>query len=223
MLHDWDYVASEQHFKRALQIKPGYFPARLWYSFMLSVSGRHEEAIEMINRTVELEPLSLIAHQAVARIYHYAGRDEEAVEHCRRLLEMDPSYVTGYETLTRPLVVLGRYQEALEVALDGVERSGRWSLLLAALGQVYGRMGKREEALAILAELEAQARERYVPRYHIALVYYGLRDEADALRELERSVQEHSGVIAWAKVDPQINWLMPNDRFRQILHQAGLE
>jgi serine/threonine-protein kinase len=223
MLHDWDYVASEQHFKRALQIKPGYFPARLWYSFMLSVSGRHEEAIEMINRTVELEPLSLIAHQAVARIYHYAGLDEEAVEHCRRLLEMDPSYVTGYETLTRPLVVLGRYQEALEVALDGVERSGRWSLLLAALGQVYGRMGKREEALAILAELEAQARERYVPRYHIALVYYGLRDEADALRELERSVQEHSGVIAWAKVDPQINWLMPNDRFRQILHQAGLE
>ncbi|HEY9504666.1 MAG TPA: protein kinase [Gemmatimonadales bacterium] len=223
MLYDWDYVASEQHFRRALQIKPGYFPARLWYSFMLSVTGRHEEAIEMINRTVELEPLSLIAHQALGRIYHYAGRDEEAVEHCRRLIEMDPSYVTAYETLTRPLVMLGRHQEALEVALEGVERSGRWSLLLAALGQVYGRMGKREEALAILAELEAQARLHYVPRYHIALVYYGLRGEADALRELERSVEERSGVVAWAKVDPHINWLMANDRFRQILHQAGLE
>jgi serine/threonine-protein kinase len=32
MLYDWDYVASEQQFRRALQIKPGYFPARLWYS-----------------------------------------------------------------------------------------------------------------------------------------------------------------------------------------------
>ncbi|HJR49486.1 MAG TPA: protein kinase [Gemmatimonadales bacterium] len=223
MLYDWDYVASEQQFKRALQIKPGYFPARLWYSFMLSVTGRHEEAIELIRRTAELEPLSLIVHQAVARILHYAGRDEEALDHCYRLIEMDPSYVTAYETLTRPLCVLGRYQEALEVALEGVERSGRWSLLLAALGQVYGRMGRREEALAVVAELEAQSLRRYVPRYHIGQVYYGLRDEADAMRELERSVQEHSGVIAWAKVDPLINWLMPNDRFRRVLCQVGLE
>jgi tetratricopeptide (TPR) repeat protein len=206
-----------------VQIKPGYFPARLWYSFMLSVTGRHEEAVELIRRTAELEPLSLIVHQAVARILHYAGRDEEALEHCYRLIEMDPSYVTGYETLTRPLLVLGRYQEALEAALEGVQRSGRWSLLLAALGHVYGRMGRREEALAVLAELEAQGRQRYVPQYHIALVHYGLRDEADAMQQFERSVQERSGVVAWAKVDPHINWLMPNDRFRQLLHQVGLE
>jgi serine/threonine-protein kinase len=223
MLYDWDYVASEQHFRRALQIRPGYFPARLWYSFMLSVTGRHAEAIEMIRRTAELEPLSLIVHQAVARILHYAGRDEEALEHCYRLIEMDPSYVTGYETLTRPLLMLGRYDEALQAALEGVERSGRWSLLLAALAQVYGRMGKRDEALTVLAELEAQARERYVPRYHFALAHYGLRDEAVAMQQFELSVLEHSGVVAWAKVDPLINWLMPNERFRRVLRQVGLE
>ena len=223
MLYDWDYTASEQQFKRALQLKPGYFPARMWYSFMLSVNGRHDEALELIQRTAEIEPLSLIVHQAVARTFHYAGRDEEALEHCQRLIEMDPSFVTAYETITRPLMMLGRYQEALEAALDGVERSGRWSLLLGALGHVYGRMGKREEALAIAAELEAMARQRYVPQYHTAMVHYGLRNETDAMRELERSLEERSGVIAWIKVDPQINWLMPNDRFRQILRQVGLE
>jgi hypothetical protein len=104
-----------------------------------------------------------------------------------------------------------------------VERSGRWSLLLGALGHVYGRMGKREEAAAILAELEAMAWQRYVPRYHTAMVYHGLRDEADSMREIERSLEERSGVIAWLKVDPQINWLMPNDRFRQIVRQVGLD
>jgi eukaryotic-like serine/threonine-protein kinase len=223
MLYDWDYTASEQQFKRALQIKPGYFPARIWYSFMLSVKGRHDEALELIQRTAEIEPLSLIVHQAAALIFHYAGRDEEAITHCQRLIEMDPAYVTAYEIITRPLLRLGRYQEALEAALDGVERSGRWSLLLAALGHVYGRMGKREEALAILAELEAMARQRYVPRYHTAMAQHGLRDETDSMREIERSLEERSGVIAWLKVDPQINWLMPNDRFRQIVRQVGLE
>ena len=223
MLYDWDYTASEQQFKQALQIKPGYFPARIWYSFMLSVKGRHDEALELIQRTAEIEPLSLIVHQAAALIFHYAGRDEEAITHCQRLIEMDPAYVVAYEIITRPLLRLGRYQEALEAALDGVERSGRWSLLLAALGHVYGRMGKREEALAILAELEAMARQRYVPRYHTAMAQHGLRDETDSMREIERSLEERSGVIAWLKVDPQINWLMPNERFRQIVHQVGLD
>jgi tetratricopeptide (TPR) repeat protein len=195
----------------------------MWYSFMLSVTGRHEEALELIGRAAESEPLSLIVHQAVARMLHYAGRDEEAVEHCRRLIEMDPGYVTAYETITRPLLILGRHQEALEAALEGVERSGRWSLLLGALGKVYGRMGRRDEALGIVAELEARARQRYVPRYHTAMVHYGLRDEADAMREIERSLEERSGVVAWYKVDPHINWLMPNARFRGILHQVGLE
>ncbi len=222
MLYDWDYVASEQQFKRALQLRPGYFPARMWYSFLLSVRGRHDEALELIQRTAELEPLSIIVHQAVARCFHYAGRDEEALEHCRRLLEMDPGYVSGYETMTRPLLMLGRYDEALETAREGVERSGRWSLLLGALGMVYGRMGRREEADAVIAELEAAAGQRYVPRYHIAMVYHGLRDEARVMQEFERSVEERSGVVAWSKVDPVINWLMPNERFRQVLREVGL-
>ena len=45
MLYDWDWVAAEREFKHALQLKPGYVPALLfWYSHFLTVRARHEGA-----------------------------------------------------------------------------------------------------------------------------------------------------------------------------------
>ena len=223
MLYDWDWPAAERQFELALQLKPGYVPARMWYSYFLSVMGRHEESLELSRRAAELEPLALIVHQAVARSLHFAGRYEESVEECRRFLDMDPDFVTGYELIVRPLCALGRYEEAEKAALEGVARSGRWSLLLGALGCVYGYAGKRDAALAIVAELEEQGKRRYVPRYHVALVYYGLRDEANALNETERSAQERSGVLLWTRIDPHITWLMPNPRFQRLLRELKLD
>lgn len=77
MLYDWDWAAAEQRFRRALQLKPSYIQARIWYSLFLSTRKRHEESLEISRRAVELEPVSLLVHQAVSRSLHYAGRHEE--------------------------------------------------------------------------------------------------------------------------------------------------
>ena len=222
MLYDWDWPGAERSFRRALELKPGYFPARLWYSHFLTAMERHDESLEMIGRAVELEPLSLIGHQSLARSLHYAGRYQEAVAEGERIFDMDPGFVAAYETMTRPLCALGRYEEAEAFALEGVARSGRWSLLVATLGHIYGRLGKRSEAEAIVAELEERSAREYIPRYHVALVYYGLRDETAALRELERSIAERSGVVVWAGMDPHTAWLRASPRFQQLLREVGL-
>ncbi|HEX6617326.1 MAG TPA: protein kinase [Gemmatimonadales bacterium] len=223
MLWDRDWAAAERCFRRSLELKPDYVPALLWYSFLLSIQGRHEESLAAVRHAAEAEPLALIVHQSVARSLHSAGRHEEAVSHCRRLLEMDPSFVTGYETITRPLCSLGRLADAEAYAREGVARSGRWSLLLSALGYALGAAGKRAEAEAILAELEAQARDRYVPRFHFANVHYGLRNVDAALDQLEASLAEHSGVAVWIGIDTHVNWLWPNARYRDALRHLGLE
>jgi len=223
MLYDWDLPGAERHFRRALELKPNYVPALLWYSFLLSILGRHDESFVAVRRAAEVEPLAMIVHQSVARSLHYAGRHEEAVSHCRRLLEMDPSFVTGYETISRPLCALGRLEEAETFAREGVARSGRWSLLLGALGHVLGLVGKRAEAEAILAELDEQSGVRYVPRYHFAFVQYGLRDTDGALRELAGSLAERSGVAAWLGIEPQVTWLSADPRYQEMVARLGLQ
>ena len=155
-------VALGDHLRayRTLELKPDYVPALVWYSFLLTVMGRHDESLATVRHAAEVEPMGMLVHQSVAQNLHYAGRYEEAVGHCQRLLTMDPSFVAAYETIARPLCCLGRLAEAEAFARDGVARSGRWSLLLSALGYVLGAAGKRAEAEAILAELEEQSRSR---------------------------------------------------------------
>ena len=223
MLYDWNWTEAERQFRRALELKPDYMPALMWYSLFLTVMERHDESLAMIRRAAQVEPLAMIVHQSLIRSLHYAGRDEEAVEHGHRLLGMDPSFVVAYETIARPLCNLGRLEEAEAVAREGVARSGRWSLLLGALGYVLARRGKRAEAEGILTELEALARTQYVPRYHFAVVYYGLRDPEPALRLFEQSVAERSGVAAWTRIDPHLTWLLPYPRYQELIRPLGLE
>jgi serine/threonine-protein kinase len=222
MLYDWNRAGAERHFLRALELKPDYWPALVWYSFLLTITGRHDESLATVRRAAQVEPLAMIVHQSVARSLHYAGRDEEAVEHCRRLLATDPGFVTGYETIARPLCNLGRLEEAEAFAREGVARSGRWSLLLGSLGYVCGRAGKQGEAEAILAELEQISRVRYVPRYHFAVVCYGLHDRDRALREIEQSLAERGGVLAWSGIDPHLSWLWADPRYRELVAPLGL-
>ena len=74
-----------------------------------------------------------------------------------------------------------------------------------------------------MAELEAQARDRYVPRYHFAWVHYGLRDVDAALTELEASLAERSGVAIWIGVDPHVNWLWPEARYQDAVRRLGIK
>src|SRR5712691_4888589 len=40
--YDWDWLAAEREFRRAIQLNPGYATAHQWYSDVLSVQRRHE-------------------------------------------------------------------------------------------------------------------------------------------------------------------------------------
>ncbi|HEU4952942.1 MAG TPA: protein kinase, partial [Gemmatimonadales bacterium] len=222
MLYDRDWAEAERRFRLALQQKPGYYPALIWSSLFYGMVGRHSESLEAARRAVEVEPLTPIVHQCVVRSLHYAGDYEAAVEQGRRLIEMDPSFVTSYETLARPLTALGRFEEALALVQEGVALSGRWSLLLSALGHVCGRMGRRAEALAVLEEMEAQSRERFVPRYHRSVIHYGIGDPESMLAEMEAGVKERSGVVAWLAVDPHTNWLRGRPRYDALVRELGL-
>jgi hypothetical protein len=118
---------------------------------------------------------------------------------------------------------LGRLGEAESYAREGVARSGRWSLLLGALGYVLGQAEKRTEAQAILGVLKEQTRQRYVPRYHFAFVNYGLRDVDACLAYMEASLAERSGVAVWMGVDPHVNWLRSEARYRDAVRRLGVD
>ena len=55
---DGDYALADAEYRRALEIDPGYSTAYYWYWELLNATGRYEEALRLIERAYEVDPLS---------------------------------------------------------------------------------------------------------------------------------------------------------------------
>ena len=59
---------------------------------MLSILGRHQEAIAEGARARELDPVSLLASNLEGANLYYAGRNDEAMARLQKTVELDPNF-----------------------------------------------------------------------------------------------------------------------------------
>jgi hypothetical protein len=109
------------------------------------------------------------------------------------------------------------YKEAITELAHAVTLSGESTISLAMLGHANGTAGKRDEAQKILEKLTERSKHQYVPSYWIAMIHVGLGDKDQAFKWLERSFQERSSWLAWARVEPRFDSLRSDSRFQSLL------
>jgi hypothetical protein len=103
-----------------------------------------------------------------------------------------------------------------------VKLSGDVTFASAALGHLYGTIGKTVEARAVFDELTARVNRVYVPSYDLALVCAGLGWKDQALGYLSQAYQERSGWMTYLNVDPRLDPLRNDRRFIDLLHRVRL-
>jgi len=89
--YDWDWAAAESEFTQALQLNPNSALTHMYYSFLLTVTGRHTEAISEARRAQELDPLSEFINDHVGNALYYAGQFDEAIQELLAVLNLDPN------------------------------------------------------------------------------------------------------------------------------------
>jgi hypothetical protein len=99
--------------------------------------------------------------------------------------------------------------------------SGGNSKTLSLRGYVSARMGRVEDARAVVDTLQTIAVARYVPPYAFALVHAGLGEAELALDWLRRAEQEHDVHMAFLTVDAKWDFLRSDPRFLALLNDCG--
>ena len=204
-IYDWDPATAERELLRAIALRPQYSYAHLWYAILMALSGRAEESIRAINRARQLDPLSPANMLTVARCYYWLRQFDEAQRQVEALLETNPGNQLAYLWLARILGAKGQAAAAL-TAVQQAESLGGDSLPVRAfLGWAYGRVGLKDQARAILAELEAEAQRRWVPAFFREYVLLGIGDVDGAFRMLEAALQERSGYLGLFSCNPAMD------------------
>jgi DNA-binding winged helix-turn-helix (wHTH) protein/TolB-like protein/Flp pilus assembly protein TadD len=221
--YDWDWGASENKMKRALELDPDSADAHLFYAHLLSNTGRHAEALAEAKRARELDPLNLRINALEGQFLIHAGRTDEALTRLHETLEMESNYFLAHLYASSAYIEKGMYSEAISEARKAREISGARSTHSEAfLGYALAKSGKEAEARSVLKGLLKSSAERYVPGSHIALVYNCLGERDEALAWLEQSYARHDPGMVFLKVEPKWNNLRSDTRFQDLVRSVGL-
>jgi tetratricopeptide (TPR) repeat protein/tRNA A-37 threonylcarbamoyl transferase component Bud32 len=223
--YDWDWPGAEREYQRSLELNPSLTYARTYYGQYLAARKRFDEAVEQTAIAQQLDPQSGEALRMHGLILYYK-RDYVAAEAVlRRSAEREPDAPSGHLLLGRIAEARGRFQESLELTERASELSGAGGVpLRVAVIRLQALTGRKDEARAALADLEAQAAARTlrVGLRDRAYVMLALGETDAALDAFEEALQERDQSLMWLGVDPRLDAIKDNPRFVAILRQIGL-
>jgi TolB-like protein/DNA-binding winged helix-turn-helix (wHTH) protein/Tfp pilus assembly protein PilF len=203
LLHDWDWKRAEEEYQRAIALDPNSAQAHDWYTELLQVQGRIDEAVREAERAAQLDPLN--RQGAVGWVFYTSRQYDQAEEIFRHSsLHLGLGWV---------YTARGQYPQALTELLAEENQNGRSQHVLASLGQVFALQGKTQEARKLLNELKSP--------YLIAQIWSGLGDREHTLSALEHGYEEHDEWMIYLRVDPVFDQFHSEPRFQVLLRRMN--
>ena len=218
-LGQWDWPGAEQEIQRAIQLNPNNSQAHINYAAVLSIQGKHEQALQESQTALRLDPSSGdIYYNYILHLYD-ARRYDEALSMAKKAVQVDPEHPLWTWLIARIYVAQSRFDEAIaEVKQhangDEMKRS-------AALGYAYARSGRRHEAELVLDA--ALHRTGKPSNGSIAFIYAGMDDKEHALDWLEKGYEDRDNIMTHLKVEPLFDNLRSEQRFKELLRRMHLD
>ncbi|HVT43566.1 MAG TPA: protein kinase [Thermoanaerobaculia bacterium] len=220
--HRWDTARATESFKKAIALREDYPIAHQFYANLLAALGRFDESLAQFHRTVELDPLSLIANAATGWCLYMSRDYAAAEEQLRRTLAIDDSFGLTHIWLSHVLRVTGRTDDALIEARSAVSMKASWIESLAAQACALVAGGDSGSAREILERLLADRAQRFVQPYEIAAIQLALDDRAAALQSLHEALDIRSHRLVFLGVDPAFDALRGEPELERLLGRVGL-
>jgi TolB-like protein/lipoprotein NlpI len=221
--YDWNWVAAEQEYKRAIELNPRYAIAHQWYGGYLQCMGRLDESIKERLLAQQLDPLSPIINFELAMAYYFQRDYDRAIDQFKKTLELDPDFPPVHQFLPAAYEQKGMYDEALAAFKTALSLPGTdVQHAMAGLGHLYAITGRKKEAHQQIDRLKELSQKQYVRSNYIALVYTGLVEKDEAFVWLEKGFEEHGYQMSNLKIEPRFDVLHSDPRFKDLLRRLGL-
>jgi serine/threonine-protein kinase len=221
-IYDFDHVAAEKEFKRAIQLDPQYAPAHQWYSFLLTSRGRFQEALVEGHTAQENDPASISVRRSLGYCYLYARKYDQARYHLDRAIAMNPTAEESFRILGLILALQGEYAEAERVLREGLALAGAGTTFTkVTLAYALACGGDKSFASQVRDELIEKRKHDYVSPAELAILHIALDDHAAAIDWCEIAVDERRGWTAYLAVHPMLDSVREEPRFVKLLGRLG--
>ncbi len=217
----FNWPIAEKEYQRALQLNPNYATARHWYSFLLWMTNRHDEALSEIDHARQLDPLSLIINADEARLLCAAHQTDQAIELLQKTISLDSNFAEAHRVLALAYIQKGQNSLAIDEARRGVELDPN-DYERASLGFVYAASGKQQEARKLLAELSKTSNGRKVSPVYLSFIRVGLGEKDQAFALLEDAYRDRSAVFTQVQFEVIFDSLRSDPRLQDLWQRSEI-
>lgn len=216
---DWDWEESRKMLKKAIELNPNNAIARQYYSELLEILNEKEEALEQIDKAIEIDPLFFM-YRILKSAYNYRnGKYDIALEARLESEEFYPGFSSRGYNYFLIYYKLEKEQKAIESLQEILANDSTTIKFVYTVTDVYRNSGMNG-ILNWIIDLEQQ---KIQPNYlRIANWYCLLGEKEPALNWLERAVEERAPDIPRMNCSPDLNILRDEPRFNTLIEKMGL-
>jgi serine/threonine-protein kinase len=216
---DWDWPAAEREWNRVLEGNPNDGGALASYSHFLMIMGRPQEAMEVAERALQVDPFAVNVQSFYVMDLVFARRYDEAIAAARATLQLQPNAPVARGGLYSALFMKGMFDEAL--AMDREDYAGDGELL-EALERGYSEAGYGGAQLRIAEVMAGRFRESGVPSaWTVANAYLCAGDRDQTFEWLERAYQDGDRNMPYLGL-PVYDSIRDDPRFQDLLRRMNL-
>ena len=226
MANNGDHRCAKTILETALTLDRQNARSNHYYSQLLSGMGQFDLAFQYADKAIaaaaDADTRNFVLSNA-ARPRYMAGQYDWVLT---RYLEATPDAPLAHFYRSLAFGAKRMFREALDEAKAyQAGPGGRDAGGVGMIALAYANAGQKDKARGLLNELlERDARGEHVVEYRIAAVYEALGERDEALRWLDKAVDDRDGLgswLVWLNYDPVWTAARTDPRFKEIQKRAG--
>lgn len=219
--NEYDWPKAEKELKRVIELDPKLVVAHTRYGLFLGTMGRFEEAEAQAKLGQAINEKSAVPNRALLRILFWQHKDDAAIAQGMEALTKDKEDLATHFFLGLVYIHQGRFEKAIEemkLPANGLGDAGS----IAGLALAYAAAGDKTELNKTLDRFYRHPAHDIIP-YRLAAVYVAMGDKDRALSLLEKSYKQRSNWINWLKIDPAMDPIRREPRFKALMRKMHFE
>ena len=202
---EWNWEKGEREFLKALEINPNDAMSRVYYSHLLWILNRYDEALFHSQMAVELDPMNPLV-LALSAMVNYDDRLQLALEKSKKALEIDPEHYFALISFCGSSYLNGDFKNSIETELKtcpGLDDEAREAIMA-----VFQEKGYTAALETMLTYLEEYARTNKTGYFNMGEYYYRVGN-------LDKTIECY--IKAYEMHDPMMPYItLPVNGFDQI-------
>lgn len=217
---DFDWEGAEQSYKKSIELNPNNANAYIRYSAFLGAMNRHEESLDLANRAIALDPISISSLHNLGWVNLIAGNFKDSEAAFTEALELHPNWIWGYVKRGYALMFQNKFDLALADVAKARELLNGWGseLIESCFIYIHDYCGNQEKKKELVARyLNHFTPENYTSAYSMSQVYYRNGEMDKTLKWIQKSVKEKESDCYLFNIELFTKDLLKNPRFKEII------